>query len=113
SGGADGSFPAGYPVLSGGTLYGSTFNGVVFSLTTATGDDNEPSGLVIGSTNTESLDVFSGSLTVTNGVLGVGNNGTLTGGTGHGAITVQNATLTAASVLLGSTVGGAGDLFIK
>jgi hypothetical protein len=41
------------------------------------------------------LNVTGGSLDVSNGVLGVGNGGSLTTGSGHGSITVANAVVTA------------------
>lgn len=53
-----------------------------------------------------------GTLTVTNGTRGLGNNGTLTGGSGIGRMLVSNATVMAASVLLGSSAGGSGQMNI-
>ncbi len=53
-----------------------------------------------------------GELVVTNGVLGIGNDGALTNGSGTGFLTVSNGTLTASDILLGSSTGGEGLLTI-
>jgi T5SS/PEP-CTERM-associated repeat protein len=53
-----------------------------------------------------------GLLVVTNGVLGVGNSGTLTNGSGTGFLTVSNGTLIAFDILLGSSIGGEGLLTV-
>ncbi|HVM60466.1 MAG TPA: hypothetical protein VMV72_06310 [Verrucomicrobiae bacterium] len=57
--------------------------------------------------------VMGGQLTATNGVIGIGNDGTATNGFGVGATTVSNGTLLANQILLGSSVGGQGQLIIK
>ena len=54
-----------------------------------------------------------GTLQVLNGVLGIGNDGTLTGGSGTGTLTVANGTLQAHTILLGSTAGGTGSMSIQ
>jgi fibronectin-binding autotransporter adhesin len=54
-----------------------------------------------------------GTLSLTSGVLGVGNNGTPTGGSGTGNVTVANGTLYAHTILLGSSVGGSGSMSLQ
>ncbi|HVM60467.1 MAG TPA: glycosyl hydrolase family 28 protein [Verrucomicrobiae bacterium] len=54
-----------------------------------------------------------GSLVVTNGVMGIGNDGTLNGGSGTGTMTVSNGTVLANQILLGSSVGGQGQLTVQ
>jgi hypothetical protein len=65
-----------------------------------------------GSGSTGAVSVVGGTLAVTNGILGIGNGGDINSGTGTGSMLVSNATVTAASVMLGSSVGGSGDLII-
>jgi fibronectin-binding autotransporter adhesin len=54
-----------------------------------------------------------GTLEVLNGVLGIGNDGTLQGGSGSGSLTVSNGTLNANVILLGSAVGGSGSMVVQ
>jgi hypothetical protein len=56
--------------------------------------------------------VTGGELSVTNGVIGIGNDGTITSGSGVGSMAVSNGTVTASAILLGSTVGGQGHLIL-
>ena len=72
------------------------------------------SNLLVGSStnSTSTVNVTGGQLVVTNGVIGIGNNGTLTNGTGVGTMTVSNATVLANTILLGSSAGGQGQLTI-
>jgi T5SS/PEP-CTERM-associated repeat protein len=63
----------------------------------------------VGSAATVSI--VGGQLVVTNGVVGVGNTGTMTDGTGHGQMTVSsNGILLASTILLGSSASGQGEL---
>jgi T5SS/PEP-CTERM-associated repeat protein len=57
--------------------------------------------------------VKGGQLTVTNGVIGIGNDGSTTNGVGAGHMMVSNGTVLASTILLGSSAGGAGDLTIS
>jgi hypothetical protein len=63
-------------------------------------------------TSTGLVSVIGGTLSVTNGILGVGNAGNINSGSGTGSMLVSNAAVTAASVMLGSAAGGSGDLTI-
>jgi hypothetical protein len=83
------------------------------SVTVASGTSQFGS-LVVGSSanSTGVVAVTGGQLVVTNGVIGVGNDGT-TNGSGSGSLTVSNGTVLAASILLGSSTGGSGDLKIR
>ena len=63
--------------------------------------------------STATVSLVGGQLLVTNGVLGIGNTGTYTDGNGVGQMTVSNATVTAQSILLGSSLGGHGVLTIN
>jgi hypothetical protein len=55
----------------------------------------------------------SGGSTIIAGVLGVGNAGILTSGTGTGAVNVSGGTLSVQTLLLGSTAGGSGDMTVS
>jgi T5SS/PEP-CTERM-associated repeat protein len=70
------------------------------------------SNLTAGSASgaTGIVNITGGSLTVTNGTLGVGNDGTVSSGSGTGFMTVSNATVTASTILLGSSAGGQGEM---
>jgi T5SS/PEP-CTERM-associated repeat protein len=57
--------------------------------------------------------VRGGQLTATNGVIGIGNDGTATNGFGVGTATVSNGTVLANQILLGSAAGGHGNLTIQ
>lgn len=73
------------------------------------------SSMVVASTatSTGTVNLTGGSLAVTNGVLGVGNNGNVVGDGGFGSLAVSNATVLAKSVVLGSTLGGHGVMTLK
>ena len=58
---------------------------------------------VVGSTGL--LQVVGGQLTATNGVIGIGNDGTSTNGVGVGHMTVSNGMVLASTILLGSSAG--------
>jgi fibronectin-binding autotransporter adhesin len=68
-------------------------------------------GTTAGTTNT--LDLSSGStLSLTNATLGLGNNGP-TNGAGTGIASIDNATISVATLNLGSTAGGLGLLTLQ
>jgi hypothetical protein len=73
------------------------------------------SNLVVGSTAgvTGTVTVAGGSLMVSDGVIGIGNNGTTTGAGGVGLMDISNSVVTASSVLLGSSGGGQGSLAVR
>ncbi len=115
--------------LVGGRIYGT---GEVIQASGATSFDDETAidtggvtiaggtakamGKLLVGRNTGStgiVNVTGGTLSVTNGTFGVGNGGALTNGAGVGHVTVSNATLDAASIILGSTIGGEGDLTVQ
>jgi len=68
-------------------------------------------GAAFGSTGTLIVE-NGGDLNVSSGVLGIGNGGSATNGFGTGMATVDNAGLTAYSIILGSIGGGLGTLQI-
>ncbi len=72
------------------------------------------SNMTVGSasSSTGTVAVMGGQLTATNGVIGVGNDGTSTNGVGMGSMLVSNAMVLANTMLLGSSTGGHGDLTI-
>jgi hypothetical protein len=78
-------------------------------LTTAT---NFTLGTFGGSTGTLTI-ADGGFISVSNSVLGIGNNGTTTNGAGVGQVTIANATLNASTITMGSTSGGLGTLDIQ
>jgi uncharacterized repeat protein (TIGR03803 family)/T5SS/PEP-CTERM-associated repeat protein len=86
------------------------------SITVAGGSEQAGSNLVAGtsanSTGTVTV-TDAGQLVVTNGVIGIGNSGTLTNGSGVGSMIVSNGTVLANQILLGSSVGGQGQLTIQ
>src|SRR5204863_345601 len=61
--------------------------------------------------NNGALTMTSGTLSTT--VLGAGNDGTLTGGSGTGNISVTGGSLTTNAVYLGSTAGGSGSMTVS
>ncbi|MGO9244273.1 MAG: hypothetical protein ACLPT4_16370 [Verrucomicrobiia bacterium] len=83
-------------------------------LTMNSGTISVSSNMLVGSSanSTSTVNVAGGQLVVTNGVIGIGNGGTLTNGTGVGTMTVSNATVLANTILLGSSAGGQGQLTI-
>ena len=83
--------------------------------TVANGSAQILSNLVVASTadSTGTVNVTGGSLTVTNGVLGIGNDGDVTGVGGIGSLVVTSATVVAKSVLLGSALGGRGVMTLQ
>ena len=62
-------------------------------------------------TNNGVLTMASGKLDTA--VLGIGNDGTLTGGTGTGSATVSGGSVVAGAVYLGSTAGGTGNMVVS
>ena len=50
-----------------------------------------------------------GLLHVTNGVISIGNNGTVNSGAGVGQLLITNGTVEASTIMLGSSVGGRGN----
>src|SRR5690242_15484055 len=108
-----------------GTLIVSNGNvsapSIVIGLANGDGTMNVVGGNVSASSNilvgvsasgTGTVSIVGGNVMVTNGVFGAGNDGTLTGGDGAGRVFVSNATLTVASLILGST-NGTGELTIS
>ncbi|HVM60475.1 MAG TPA: choice-of-anchor tandem repeat GloVer-containing protein, partial [Verrucomicrobiae bacterium] len=85
------------------------------SITVSSGAMQVGSNLVVASSanSTGTVMVAGGEVVVTNGTIGIGNNGTLTGGSGTGAMTVSNGTVVANEILLGSSVGGQGQLTVQ
>jgi T5SS/PEP-CTERM-associated repeat protein len=65
-------------------------------------------GLAPGSTGV--VTVSAGTLVVTNAPLSIGNDGTVTSGSGIGRMVVSNGTLQAVTILLGSSAGGQGGM---
>jgi hypothetical protein len=88
-----GTNSSGHLSLKGGTL------AIQGNLTLGAGPSNS-AGL---------LDLTGGALSTT-GVLGIGNDGSPTNGSGSGSANFANVSVSAASVLLGSTAGGVGSL---
>ena len=84
------------------TLQGTATMQVLSNLTAGSG---------VGSTATVSI--VGGQLTATNGVIGIGNNGSTTNGFGYAQMTVSNGSVVANQILLGSSAGGHGDLTIQ
>jgi hypothetical protein len=84
------------------------------TLTSASGTTQFSSNLLVGSSvnSTGTINVTGGQLVVTNGVIGIGDDGTTTNGFGVGTMTVTNGTVLASQILLGSCVGGVGTLNI-
>ncbi len=78
---------------------------------TMTVSSNLTAGSASGATGTVS--VTGGQLVATNGVIGVGNDGTATNGFGVGTVTVSSGTVLANQILLGSSVGGQGQLTVQ
>jgi uncharacterized repeat protein (TIGR03803 family) len=72
---------------------------------------NLTAGSASGATGT--ISVTGGQLVATNGVIGVGNDGTAANGFGVGTMTVSNGTVLGSSMLLGSSVGGQGQLTVQ
>ena len=85
------------------------------TVTVAGGSEQLSSNLVVGTTanSTGTVAVTGGQLIVTNGIIGVGNSGTLTNGSGVGLMTVSNGTVLANQILVGSSAGGEGQLTIQ
>jgi len=74
------------------------------------------SNLLIGTSGTATsvVDILSGTtLVATNGTIGIGNNGTVTGGGGRARMTVgSNGTLLATTIYLGNSTNNQSDLII-
>jgi hypothetical protein len=92
-----------FSISAGTAATQSTTNTLLIGGTTVAGSDT-----TLGN---ETLSQSGGSITV--GTLGVGNGGTLSNGTGSGTVVVSGGTLTAKTVILGSSTGGSGDLTIS
>jgi hypothetical protein len=69
-------------------------------------------GLSAGTTSFVTIS-NGGNLIVSGAALGIGNDGTLASGAGIGNFTVDNATVSAGAVMLGSTAGGQGLLNLQ
>jgi fibronectin-binding autotransporter adhesin len=85
---------------------------------TNNGNLSAPNGFLVGSDTssfTSVLNIAGNSTATVTGILGAGNNGSLTTGSGHGIINVtDNASLTVAGpMILGSTIGGSGALNVS
>ena len=106
--------PGAMIVNDGAATFRSAFVGVdnTGSVSMPGGTMNVLSNLVVGMNpgGTGVVMITGGSLTATNGVIGVGNDGTSTNGLGVGSMAVSNGTVTASSILLGSSAGGEGHL---
>jgi hypothetical protein len=86
------------------------------TVTIAGGSEQAGSNLVAGSSaNSTGIVTVTegGQLVVTNGVVGIGNNGTVTGGIGVGSMIVSNGTVLANQILLGGSAGGQGQLAVQ
>ena len=85
------------------------------SVTVAGGTVQADSSYVVApsANSTGNVSVASGQLVATNGVIGVGNDGTTTNGFGVGTMTVSNGTVLGSSILLGSSAGGQGQLTVQ
>lgn len=107
-------------VLPGGTLivgdsvFVANTNGAGASMNIAGGLSTLASNLITASfaNSTGAVNVTAGQLVVTNGVIGIGNGGTSTNGTGVGHMIVSNATVLSSTILLGSSAGGHGELVL-
>ncbi len=112
---------SGSNVTGGGHIF-STGGTIILDQASIDGQDLTISGssatadgvLTVGKTygNLGILNITAGSLAV-NGVLGVGNLGTMDAGGGSGNVNVSGGSLTASTILLGSSVGGTGTLTIS
>ncbi len=82
--------------------------------TFASGNTQFSSNLVAGTSanSTGTINVTGGQLVATNGVIGIGNDGTTTNGSGVASMTVSGTVL-ANQILLGSSAGGQGQLTIQ
>jgi hypothetical protein len=102
-------------ILNGGTLFqgAGVFKTDNLIITNGGGVitiSNIVLGANAGTTNTLAV---SGTLTLTNATLGIGNDGTTNAGAGTGIATITNGTLNATTVNLGSTAGGVGSLTVQ
>ncbi len=66
--------------------------------------------VTVASAGTGGLTLSGGTLIVTNGVLGIGNNGSADGGSGEGNLSVSDGVVFAKEIVLGSNHGGRGTL---
>ena len=84
------------------------------TLTSASGTTQLSSNLLVAvsDNSTGTVNVTGGQLVATNGIISIGNDGTITNGLGVGTMTVSNATVLANTMLLGSCVGGQATLNI-
>jgi hypothetical protein len=82
-------------------------------VTIAGGTATDPGSLLVGHTNgaTGILNVTGGTTTIA-ATLGVGNTGAIAGSGGTGMINISGGTLSAGTILLGSTNGGSGTMVI-
>jgi hypothetical protein len=106
--------PGAMIVNDGAATFRSAFVGVdnTGSVSMPGGTMSVLSNLVVGM-NSGGIGVVmitGGSLTATNGVIGVGNDGTSSNGLGVGTMAVSNGTVTASCILLGSSAGGQGEM---
>ena len=113
-----GTFKADHLVVTnaGAVQYTQTYRVDNATVTVAGGNVQAGSNFLAGSSvnSTGIVTVTDGGLlTVTNGVVGIGNDGSTTNGTGVAQMTVSNGTVLASTILLGSSAGGRGDLIIQ
>ncbi|HXI83614.1 MAG TPA: Amuc_1099 family pilus-like system protein [Verrucomicrobiae bacterium] len=96
--------------LDAATGSNSTATVTFLANTTTFIQSNLTAGAGLGSVAT--ILVNGGNHTV-NGIIGVGNNGALTGGSGTAQMTIANTSVTARGVNLGSSLGGHGIMTIQ
>jgi len=97
-------------------ILGAASNSAPAVVVSGGGSLNVATNMTLGSGANSSATVTvtdGATLTATNGVFGVGNNGTTNGGGGTASVTVSNATVLADTVILGSTAGGTGSLALQ
>jgi len=112
----DGTFKSdNLTVTNGGAVqYTQTYEVDNGTITIADGTVQANSNFIVAATanSTAAVAVVGGSLIVTNSSLSIGNDGTITSGTGVGLMTVSNGTVQASTILIGSSAGGHGDLIL-
>jgi hypothetical protein len=97
------------PVLDRSIVGGYLRDGGIFVSGGTTTSPRIKLGITSGKTG--SFTMTGGTVNV--GVLGAGNDATLTGGQGNGQIAISGGTLNAKTVILGSTVGGTGTMTLS
>jgi autotransporter-associated beta strand protein len=97
------------PVLNRSIAAGYTRDGAMNVTAGVVTSPNIKLGVTFGNVGT----VTQSGGVVNVGVLGVGNNGTLTDGAGTGHYVISAGSLNADTVVLGSTTGGSGDMTVS